>query len=66
MLVDIEQVLDERVRPVLRSRGGDIEVLSLSDDGVLATTDMIAGHLLVGWRHTAEARAVTDYGRTRL
>lgn len=31
MLSEIEAVLDERVRPLLRTHGGDLEVLSFED-----------------------------------
>jgi Fe-S cluster biogenesis protein NfuA len=35
LLARIERVLDERVRPDLRSDGGDIEVVDLDSDRVL-------------------------------
>ncbi len=35
MYPEIEGVLDQYVRPLLRAHGGDMEVLELTDDGVL-------------------------------
>ena len=35
MYPEIEGVLDQYVRPLLRAHGGDMEVLVLTDDGVL-------------------------------
>ena len=35
MYPEIEGVLDQYVRPLLRAHGGDMEVLELIDDGVL-------------------------------
>ncbi len=35
MYPEIEEVLDQYVRPLLRAHGGDMEVLELTDDGVL-------------------------------
>ena len=34
-LQEIEQVLNERVRPALRDHGGEVEVLELDGEGVL-------------------------------
>lgn len=35
MYPEIESVLDQYVRPLLRAHGGDMEVLELTDDGIL-------------------------------
>lgn len=35
MYPEIEAVLDQYVRPLLRAHGGDMEVLEFTDDGVL-------------------------------
>ena len=35
MYPEIEAVLDQYIRPMLRTHGGDMEVLELTDEGVL-------------------------------